>query len=175
MEQDAPSATVLPVRRDGDPVLHRPCREVTRFGPELEQLVADMVVSMHAAEGVGLAANQVGVDARVFVIDCPTASGERVVGHVVNPELFLPADGLWVEDDEGCLSVPGEHAPVERAYTAMVHGVDVHQQPVSWWADGLAARCFQHEVGHLDGQVYVDLLKARQRRAVLKAAGLAPR
>lgn len=165
-----------PIVLDDDPALHRPCTPVTRFDDDLAQLVADMVASMHAADGVGLAANQIGVDARVFVMDCPGASGEPVVATVVNPELHLPgAFAQRLVEEEGCLSVPGQHAEVERLSTAAVTGFDVDGRPVRVAADGLAARCLQHEVDHLDGVVYVDHLRPRARRAVLRAAGLPPR
>ncbi|WP_363325938.1 peptide deformylase [uncultured Pseudokineococcus sp.] len=165
-----------PIVLDGDPVLHRPCAPVTAFDADLAQLEADMVVSMHAADGVGLAANQIGVDARMFVMDCPDAAGERVVATVVNPVLRLP--GVFARratDDEGCLSVPGEVAAVERLTSAVVTGVDVRGEPVRVSASGLAAVCLQHEVDHLDGLLYVDRLDADERAEVLRAAGLAPR
>ncbi|MFP5371238.1 MAG: peptide deformylase, partial [Actinomycetes bacterium] len=98
----------------GNPVLHRPCAPVTAFDETLRRLVLDMFASMTAADGVGLAANQIGVDARVFVIDCPDADGEDVVGYVVNPTLTVlepvgqePAEEVT---EEGCLSVPGPYA-----------------------------------------------------------------
>ncbi|MEJ5913052.1 peptide deformylase [Pseudokineococcus sp. 1T1Z-3] len=182
--QDQPSSTeegglvgtVRPIVLDGDPVLHRPCAPVTSFDDELVRLEADMVASMHAAEGVGLAANQIGVDARMFVMDCPNASGERVVATVVNPVLKLP--GVFARrrtDDEGCLSIPGESAPVSRVTTAVVTGVDVHGEPVRISADGLAAVCLQHEVDHLEGRLYVDTLDPELRAEVLRDAGLQPR
>ncbi|MEJ5866904.1 peptide deformylase [Pseudokineococcus sp. 5B2Z-1] len=171
-----PVGRVRPIVLDGDPVLHRPCAPVTAFDADLAQLEADMVVSMHAADGVGLAANQIGVDARMFVMDCPDAAGERVVATVVNPVLRLP--GVFARratDDEGCLSVPGEVAAVERVTSAVVTGVDVRGEPVRVSASGLAAVCLQHEVDHLDGLLYVDRLEPGERAEVLRAAGLAPR
>jgi peptide deformylase len=176
----------LPGRYDGvarpivtygsDPVLHRPCAPVTTFDRELRHLLLDMFASMAAADGVGLAANQIGVDARVFVIDCPDAEGEDVVGYAVNPVLTVlepVGDEPAVErTEEGCLSVPGPYAELERAFRARVDGVDVHGDPVSIEATGMAARCLQHEVDHLEGTVYVDLLPAEQREQLLaEAAG----
>ncbi|MCW2618877.1 MAG: def [Modestobacter sp.] len=176
----------LPGRYDGvarpivtygsDPVLHRPCAPVTSFDRELRHLLLDMFASMAAADGVGLAANQIGVDARVFVIDCPDAEGEDVIGYAVNPVLTIlepvgdePAAELT---EEGCLSVPGPYAELERAFRARVDGVDVHGDPVSIEATGMAARCLQHEVDHLEGTVYVDLLPAERREQLLaEAAG----
>lgn len=160
------------IRYYGDPVLHRPCAPVTVFDQELATLVADMVASMHAADGVGLAANQIGVDARVFVVDCPDATGTNVVGHVVNPALQLPDHRELEEDDEGCLSVPGQRGTLARCAEATVTGVDMTGAPVTIAGTGLLARCLQHEVDHLDGMLYVDRLPKRARRGILRAAGL---
>ncbi|MEX5721224.1 peptide deformylase [Geodermatophilus maliterrae] len=176
----------LPGRYDGvarpivtygsNEVLHRPCTPVTEFDERLRRLVLDMFASMREADGVGLAANQIGVDARVFVIDCPDARGDDVVGYVVNPELTVlgPAEGEPAEEltEEGCLSVPGPYADLSRAFRARVDGVDVKGRPVSIEATGMAARCLQHEVDHLDGVVYVDRLPEDLRaRLLAEAAG----
>jgi len=159
-----------------DPVLHRRCAEVTEFGRDLRRLVLDMFASMQAADGVGLAANQIGVDARIFVIDCPDAEGEDVVGYVINPTLSLPDlhEGEPAEEtsEEGCLSVPGPYADVRRAFRARVDGVDIKGEPITIEATGMAGRCLQHEMDHLDGTVYVDLLPEEQREQLLaEAAG----
>ena len=159
-----------------DPVLHRPCAPVTVFDEDLRRLVLDMFASMTEADGVGLAANQIGVDARVFVIDCPDADGEDVVGYVINPELTVvdPVDDEPAEEvtEEGCLSVPGPYAELPRAFRARVDGVDVKGDPVTIETTGMAARCLQHEVDHLNGTLYVDRLPAEQRDQLLaEAAG----
>lgn len=144
------------------------------FDEELQQLVADMFASMAAAEGVGLAANQIGVDARVFVVDCPDATDTHVVAHVVNPVLHLP-DGRELDvDSEGCLSVPGVRADVGRPATASVTGVDMFGKPVRIDGTGLLARCLQHESDHLDGLLYVDRLPAKQRKRLLSDSAEAP-
>jgi peptide deformylase len=176
----------LPGRYDGvarpivtygsNEVLHRPAAPVTEFDERLRRLVLDMFASMREADGVGLAANQIGVDARVFVIDCPDADGEDVVGYVVNPSLVpvAPHEGEPAEEvtEEGCLSVPGPYAELPRAFRARVDGVDVRGEPVTIEATGMAARCLQHEVDHLDGVVYVDRLPAEERERLLaEAAG----
>jgi peptide deformylase len=176
----------LPGRYDGkprpivtygsDPVLHRSCAPVTVFDEALRRLVLDMFASMHAADGVGLAANQIGVDARIFVIDCPDAEGEEVVGYAVNPVLSLPGPvGDEPADEvteEGCLSVPGPYAELPRAFRARVDGVDVRGERVIIEATGMAARCLQHEVDHLAGTLYVDRLPEQQRDQLLaEAAG----
>ena len=176
----------LPGRYDGvarpivtygsNPVLHRACAPVTEFDEGLRRLLLDMFASMEAADGVGLAANQVGVDARIFVIDCPDADGEDVVGYAINPTLTLPdpVDGEPAEEvtEEGCLSVPGPYADLPRAFRARVDGVDVQGEPVTIEATGMAGRCLQHEMDHLDGTVYVDLLPEDVRERLLaEAAG----
>lgn len=156
-----------------NPVLHRPCAEVTTFDDDLRALIEDMFASMYAAEGVGLAANQVGVDARIFVYDCPDDSGEHAVGYVINPVLHLPEDRRELDnDEEGCLSVPGQHTDVARSATASVTGVDMTGAPVRVDGTGMLARCLQHEVDHLDGTVYVDRLAGKTRRKLLDGAGL---
>lgn len=168
------AGTPRPITRYGNPVLHRRCADVTVFDDDLQQLIADMFASMAAADGVGLAANQIGVDARVFVVDCPDETGNHVVAHVVNPVLDLPQDrGLEVED-EGCLSVPGVRADVGRPATASVTGVDMHGNPVRIDGTGLLARCLQHETDHLDGLLYVDRLPAKKRKKMLAESADAP-
>ncbi|GAA0276901.1 peptide deformylase [Cryptosporangium japonicum] len=154
----------------GSPVLHRPCQEVTEFGDELKQLVADMLESMDAAEGVGLAANQIGEDARVFVYDCPDETGFYHVGAIVNPVLLAPEPGVEEDkDDEGCLSVPLEFSPLARPAKASVTGQDIEGRPIRVDGTGLFARCLQHETDHLNGILYVDRLEPDAREAVLAA------
>jgi peptide deformylase len=170
---DVSAGTARPIIRYGNAVLHRRCAPVDEFGPDLEALVEDMFASMYAANGVGLAANQIGARLRVFVYDCPDAVGENQAGHVINPVLTTPgALAPPVTDSEGCLSVPGQQAEVTRAAVATVTGADVHGRPVTVTGTGLLARCLQHETDHLGGVVYVDLLPADKRAAILAAAGL---
>ena len=159
-----------PITLHGEPVLHQRCTEVTAFDEELVTLVKDMYASMYEAHGVGLAANQIGVGLRVFVVDCPNDDDERVVAHVVNPELELPAERTLDDDAEGCLSVPGPSSNVARPDRATVRGVDVHGNPVTIEGTGLLARCLQHECDHLEGMVYVDRISAKERKRVLAEA-----
>jgi peptide deformylase len=173
MTEGPATGTVHPITRYGTAVLHRPCRAVTAFDDDLARLVDDLFASMYAADGVGLAANQIGIDLRVFVFDCPDESDTNQRGHVVNPVL-VPPDGPREldEDSEGCLSVPGPHADLARPAVMGVRGVDAAGEPVTYHGTGMLARCFQHETDHLDGLVYVDRLPKRLRRKILKAAGL---
>src|SRR5207342_3752153 len=115
-----------PMTRWGSPVMHAPCAPVTAYDDELAALVADMVATMYAADGVGLAANQIGVDLRVFVFDCHDDDGVQHRGVVCNPVLEVPEgrDRVLVEADEGCLSLPGGFATLARADFARVTGVD---------------------------------------------------
>ncbi|GLX02375.1 peptide deformylase [Microtetraspora sp. NBRC 16547] len=161
---------VRPIRYVGDPVLHRPCAPVTRFDEELAALVEDMFASMYAAEGVGLAANQIGVGLSVFVYDCPDETDEFRKGVVVNPTLVTPGSGeRRLEDgDEGCLSVPGQRAPLARPDRATVHGFDAAGNPITVEGTGLLARCLQHETDHLEGRLYIDRLPAKRRKQVLE-------
>jgi peptide deformylase len=169
---------VCPIRIVGDPVLHTPTRLVTEFGGELHVLVDDMFDTMAAAQGVGLAANQIGVDLRLFVYDCADEQGVRHRGVVVNPVLETserPETMPDPDDDwEGCLSVPGESFPTGRATWARVTGVDADGAPVIVQGTGLLARCLQHETDHLDGMLYLHRLVgryAREAKKMLKAQG----
>jgi peptide deformylase len=163
-------ATALPIVQVGDDVLRHVADPVEVFDDAFRALVADMFASMYAADGVGLAANQVGRTERVFVYDCPDVDGVRHRGVVANPVLHLPdiGDRVLDETDEGCLSVLGEAAEVARPDTATVTGVDENGRPVEVVGTGLLARCLQHEVDHLDGALYIDRLSAAQRRRVLR-------
>lgn len=161
---------VRPIRIVGDPVLHTPTRPVEVFDDALHTLVEDMFDTMAAADGLGLAANQVGVDLRLFVLDCPDAQRQVTVrGVVVNPVLETSQRPETMPDpegdEEGCLSVPGEAFPTGRAAWARASGVDSDGQPVALEGRGLLARCLQHEVDHLDGLVYTDRLVGRHQRA----------
>jgi peptide deformylase len=167
------TGTARPIVHYGEPVLHRPCAPVESFDAALADLVADMFASMYAANGVGLAANQIGVDARVFVLDCEDADGERTVAAVVNPVLVLPPPPReLMVGEEGCLSVPGPFTDTPRSATAVVEGFDPAGNPVRIEGTGTLARCLQHETDHLDGTVYVDRLPAKTRKRMLAEAGL---
>ncbi|MCQ4042866.1 peptide deformylase [Streptantibioticus rubrisoli] len=162
--------TVRPITVVGNPVLHKPCQTVTEFDDKLAALIDDMFASQRAAEGVGLAANQIGVDQRVFVYDCPDDDGVRHVGHVVNPVLDeLPAERRVLDDsNEGCLSVPGAYMELARPDYAVVRGQDMHGNPIAVQGSGYFARCLQHETDHLNGYLYIDRLSKRERKDVLR-------
>jgi peptide deformylase len=169
----APEARRGSVRRItevGEEVLHKPCRDVTEFGPDLAALIDDMFRTMYVAEGAGLAANQVGVDVRLFVYDCVDDDGVRHVGHVVNPVLepLEPAGRRLLDEGEGCLSVPGAVMVVPRPDRAVVRGRDRDGNPLVVEGTGYFARCLEHETDHVNGHVYLDRLSKRERREALR-------
>ncbi|MFF4486236.1 peptide deformylase [Streptomyces sp. NPDC001544] len=164
---------VRPLTLLGDAALREPCRDVTDFGPELSALVEDLFATMYAAQGVGLAANQIGVPLRVFVYDCPDDDDVRHLGHVVNPRL-VESDGVVLRGPEGCLSLPGLEAGTERYDHAVVEGRTVAGEPVTVHGTGFFARCLQHECDHLEGGLYVDRLTGWRKRRVLRQAARAP-
>jgi peptide deformylase len=161
---------VRPVVRWGTDVMHRPARPVTSYDEELRALVADMVATMHAAIGVGLAACQIGVDLSVFVFECPDESGTVHRGVVCNPVLDV-AEGRersLDESEEGCLSYPGAFIDCARPDWARVTGQGLDGQDVSHEGDGLLARCLQHETDHTHGTVFGDRLSDRARKKLRK-------
>ena len=157
---------VRPITRWGVPVMHAPTRPVTRFDDDLHALVRDMFATMDAAEGVGLAATQVGVDLAVFVYDCPDDDHVRQVGVICNPEVSLPEGKDRVLDtiDEGCLSLPGAYIEMARPDRATCTGVDAFGAPIMVLGTGLLSRCLQHETDHLNGRVFGDRLAGRSRK-----------
>lgn len=163
---------VLRVTEHGEPILHGPCRLAGEqdFGsPELGRLIDSMFATMYVADGAGLAANQVDVDLRLFVYDCPDDDGVRHTGHLLNPVLDPQTPGRrLIEEVEGCLSVPGGNAVLARPARVVVRGQDQHGNPVTVEGTGYFARCLQHEADHLDGGLYVDRLGRRDRKEVLR-------
>ncbi len=153
---------ILPIRTFGDPVLRETSRPVERFDAWLRRTAADMLETMYAAPGVGLAANQVGIAMRFFVYD----DGDGHEGFVANPEL----SDLKKQDtiDEGCLSIPGPFHPTTRALKVRLRGRDLDGGPIDIRAEGLLARIFQHETDHLNGRLYVDRLDDEGRRDVMR-------
>lgn len=162
--------TVRPIVRWGTPVMHRELTDVTSFDADLETLVRDMVATMRAANGVGLAANQVGVDLKLFVFDCPDDDANHVSGVVCNPVLHVPEgkDRNLEDDEEGCLSLPGAFTSCARPDQSRVTGVDHTGEPVEFGGSGLLARCLQHETDHVYGTVFGDRLPERARKRLYK-------
>ena len=157
---------ILPIPPYPAPALRERSREIRddEFGPELEKFVADMIETMYHAEGVGLAAPQVGHNVRVIVYDI--SPGRNEPHAMVNPRI-LEAEGMQ-NTDEGCLSVPDLRGKVRRPARVIVEGRSVKNEPVRLEATGLAAKMFQHETDHLDGMLFCDRLSAAKRTTVRK-------
>lgn len=162
--------TSRPITVVGNPVLHKECKDVTEFDGKLAALIDDMFASQRTAEGVGLAANQIGVDLKVFVYDCMDDEGVRHVGVVCNPVLEeLPAERRVLDEaNEGCLSVPTAYAALARPDYAVVRGQDAEGKPIKVRSTGYFARCLQHETDHLYGYLYIDRLSKRDRKDALR-------
>nr|UUG66826.1 Lyd2 [Streptomyces sp.] len=155
----------------GEEILQRRCKEVTEFGtPELARLIDDMFATNQAAEGAGLAANQIDVDLQLFVWDITDDWGVRHVGHIANPVLdeIETSERTLVEEPEGCLSVPGPYRVVPRLDRAVVRGQDKDGNPLVIEGRGYFARCLQHETDHLYGRLYLDRLANRERKSALR-------
>ena len=155
-----------PILRYGERRLHAPAEPVTEFDADLHGLVDDMIETMYAAPGIGLAATQVGVARRVFVVDLSVGRDPSQLIVMINPE-FVEREGTQLED-EGCLSVPGFSATVLRPARAVVAGLDRHGRPQQIEASGLLARAFQHEMDHLDGRVFLDRLRGIKRDVIVR-------
>ncbi|MBE7339602.1 peptide deformylase [Corynebacterium aurimucosum] len=158
--------TVREVRLYGDPVLTTRAEEITEFGPSLERLAQDMLETMEAAGGVGLAANQIGVTKRIFVFDCSHYQ-HGLRGAVINPVWEAVGQDMQL-GTEGCLSIPGISQPTERFSTVRLRGFDPHGRPISMLASGLMARCIQHETDHLDGLLFLQRLSDELRKDSMK-------
>jgi peptide deformylase len=157
---------IRPILRYGDRGLTTAAAPVMRFDDELHRLIDDMVETMYAAPGIGLAATQVGVPLRLFVIDLSVGrtDGELIV--LVNPE-FVAREGMQIEE-EGCLSVPGFNASVVRPARVVVKGQDRDGRERTLEGTGLLARAFQHEMDHLDGRLFVDRLRGIKRDMIVR-------
>jgi len=144
----------------------KPAAPVTTITPEIETLIDDMIQTMYAAPGVGLAAPQVGVGVRIFVCDISVGRNPADLLTFINPE-FVERDGMQLEE-EGCLSVPGFNATVARPARIILKGLDRQGDEQTVEATGLLARCFQHEMDHLDGALFVDRLRGLQKDLIAR-------
>jgi peptide deformylase len=155
-----------PILKYGDRVLHEPAQTVEAVTAEIDRLVGDMIETMYAAPGVGLAAPQVGLPLRIFVVDISLGHDPLALKVFINPE-FVERDGVQLEE-EGCLSVPGFNATVMRPSRAVLKGLDRSGNPQQHEGTGLLARAFQHEMDHLDGTLFVDRLRGIKRDLIVR-------
>ena len=155
-----------PIIRYGNPVLHKRAADVGEVTPKVQTLIADMIDTMYAAPGIGLAAPQVGVGLRIFVTDVSSGHDPDGLLVMINPEIVV-RDGSQSQE-EGCLSLPGFEAIVDRSKRAVVRGLNREGRPHEVEGVGLSARVFQHEMDHLDGSLFVDRLRGIRRELILR-------
>jgi peptide deformylase len=155
-----------PIVKYGAGVLHEPARDVETITPEITTLIDDMIETMYAAPGVGLAAPQVGEPLRIFVVDVSLGRDAASLVTLINP-VFVERDGMQLEE-EGCLSIPGFNATVARPAHVIVRGLDRTGAERTHEGTGLLARAFQHEMDHLDGRLFVDRLRGIKRDLIVR-------
>ena len=165
--------TVLDILLAPDPKLTTPCEPVNAIDNDLSKLLDDMLETMYAAPGIGLAAPQIGILKRFFVVD--VAEGDNREPHFfINPEIIECSENRSVYE-EGCLSLPKQFGDVERSEVVKVRYQDRHGEMRDLEADGMLARCIQHELDHLDGILFVDHLSSLKRRMILRRMAKAKR
>jgi peptide deformylase len=157
---------IRPILKFGDSILHGKAKPVDAITTDIERLIDDMIETMYAAPGVGLAATQIGIPLRIFVVDVSVGRDPDGLIVMVNPE-FVERDGVQLEE-EGCLSVPGFNATVMRPMRVVVKGLDRHGEPQQRDGTALLARAFQHEMDHLDGTLFVDRLRGLKRELIVR-------
>jgi peptide deformylase len=157
---------IRPILKYGDQVLHDAAQPVDAVTPEIVRLIDDMIETMYAAPGVGLAAPQIGVPLRIFVADISMGRDPGGLMVFVNP-VFVERDGMQLEE-EGCLSVPGFNATVVRPSRVVIKGLDRDGEEHRREGTALLARAFQHEMDHLDGMLFVDRLRGIKRDLIVR-------
>ena len=157
---------IRPILKFGEAPLHEVAAEVDALTDDIQTLINDMIETMYAAPGIGLAAPQVGLPLRIFVVDLSLGHKAEELLVFVNPE-FLERDGVQLEE-EGCLSVPGFNATVARPQRAVVQGLDRHGEMRTVEGTDLLARAFQHEMDHLDGKLFLDRVRGIKRDLIVK-------
>ncbi len=158
--------SVLPIRKYGDDVLRKPAEPVTEIDASLQTLIDDMVDTMYAAPGVGLAANQVGVSKRLMIIDLSVGKRPEELHVFINPEM-IEAEGE-ITEEEGCLSIPDFVEVVTRPERVKLRYLDRNGVEREMWGDGLMARAMCHEIDHLNGTLFVDHLRGFKKDRILK-------
>ena len=157
---------IRPILKYGDHILQEPAGEVDVVTPEIQRIVTDMTETMYAAPGIGLAAPQIGIPLRIFVVDLSVGREASGLIVMINP-VFVERDGVQLED-EGCLSVPGFNATVVRPSRVVLKGLDAAGNEHQREGTGLLARAFQHEMDHLDGTLFVDRLRGIKREMIVR-------
>jgi peptide deformylase len=155
-----------PILRFGDAILSEAARPVDVITPDIDTLIDDMIETMYAAPGIGLAAPQVGVALRIFVLDLSVGRDPAALHVMINPE-FVERDGMQLEE-EGCLSVPGFTSTVARPQRVVVKGLNRQGETQTLEGTGLMARALQHEIDHLNGCLFVDRLRGISKDLIVR-------
>jgi len=158
---------IMPIIIAPDPRLKVKCEPVEEVTPELVKLMDDMLDTMYAAPGIGLAAPQVGVTKRILVADVCKEDDKREPRRLINPEIVWASEELF-EYEEGCLSLPEQYSEVERPKQVRIKYLDEHGQEQEIEAEGLLAVCLQHEMDHLEGILFVDHISSLKRNVILR-------
>jgi peptide deformylase len=156
---------LLPIRKFGDEGLRKLTEPVDFFNRELERIVRDMIETMYSAPGIGLAAPQVGLNLRLATVDLSVGEDSAQLITICNPEI-VSTEGEQ-KSEEGCLSIPDFTDTVTRPGKLVVKGLDIHGEEVRYEAEGLLARCFSHEIDHLNGVLFIDRLGALKRNLIV--------
>ena len=156
---------IRPILKFGEAPLHELASEVGELTDDIQKLIDDMIETMYAAPGIGLAAPQVGVPLRIFVVDLALGHNASELQVFINP-VFVERDGMQLEE-EGCLSIPGFNATVARPQRAVLTGLDRHGEERTVEATELLARAFQHEMDHLDGKLFLDRVRGIKRDLIV--------
>jgi peptide deformylase len=157
---------IRPILKYGDDALHLPAKAVGAITPDIEKVIDDMIETMYAAPGIGLAAPQIGVPLRIFVVDVSVGHDPAALKVMINPT-FVERDGMQLEE-EGCLSIPTFNATVVRPARVTVQGLDRRGNTFEQEGEGLLARALQHEMDHLDGTLFVDRLRGIKRDMIVR-------
>ncbi len=150
-----------------DPILRKKCDPLERVGDDTRKLMDDMLETMYAAPGIGLAAIQIGILKRIVVIDITKDETKKNPIFLVNPKIIKKSKETSVYE-EGCLSLPGQFAEIERPATCSIEYVDYHGKEKELKADGLLATCIQHEIDHLNGVLFIDYLSKLKKNMIIK-------
>jgi len=157
---------IRPILKYGDAILQERAQPVDKITPDIERIVDDMIETMYAAPGIGLAAPQVGVPLQIFTVDLSLGHDRDGLLVMINPT-FVECDGMQLEE-EGCLSLPGFEATVVRPSHVIVKGLDRNGVEYTREGTGLLARAFQHEMDHLEGTMFVDRLRGIKRDLIVR-------
>jgi peptide deformylase len=158
---------ILHIIKAPDPILKKRCAPVDRVDDNIRRVMDDMLETMYAAPGVGLAAPQIGIHKRIIVVDTSDPKGDRQPLRMSNPEIIAASEDIVLRE-EGCLSFPDQYEEVERPATVRVRYLDHENEICEFDAEGIQAVCVQHEIDHLDGVLLVDHLSTLKRSIILR-------